>query len=449
MQQRPNLTKAPVGTTVVDNGMERTVHSQQTMAFPEGHQQRLETLAQQRIAQQTAPAKPGPDGRRPPVAMAIPTGPQGVTPQEAAAAAYPFQEANQQIPQGRVAARHAAMQAQQPQAPMTAEQHNMRQQPSMGHAASQVQPPQRPAAAHVAPPPIPQIPPRATFKAPDPMPEEPNAFDGVPTVENTHPGFTGEVADGEASSLDLPSRFWPYNFKDVYATPFVAYHLAKLSRAHDEGSLLPMVEAVSSVLQSSDPGMKGISIAHRLTVPDFYFVMYWLKLHSYTKGSYLHTTVCMNPEHHKWVQEGKKPRESLKVQELVQKSQLKVNALEVVPDMSQFNLGTMKDGTPLELYPATMADTLSFLEHPLAADPEFQWLARRASFVRVSDAEVSFNDRVEITKTLSADQIAIIEKFEKICDSYGVQERITVRCKECGASRVTKMTLDAHSFLSA
>lgn len=427
MQQRPDLTKAPVGTTVVDNGFERTVHAQQTMAFPAGHQQRLEALAQQRNAQHTAPAKPGPDGRRQAAsAMAIPTGPESVTPQEAAAAAYPFgapQQPQQQIPQGRVAARHAsAAQAAQPA-------QTLGRTPSSG-----------------TPPPQAPLPP--SLRAPAPLPEEPNAFEGVPVVENVHPGFTGEVADGEASSLELPSRFWPYAFKDVYATPFVAYHLAKLSRAHEEGSLLPMVEAVSAVLKSSSVP-PGVSIAHQLTVPDFYFVLYWLKLHSYTKGSYLHTTVCLNPEHHKLVQEGKKTRDSLKLQELVTKSQLKVNSLEVVPDMTQFNLGTALGNIELDLYPATMTDTLSFLEHPLVADPEFQWLARRASFVRIRNEEVSFNDRVEVVKTLSADQIAMIEQFEKICDSYGVQERITVRCKECSASRVTKMTLDAHSFLSA
>lgn len=440
---RPDLTKAPVGTTVVDSGMERTVHAQQSMAFPEGHQQRLEALAQARIAQQAVPSKPGPDGRRlpPASAMAIPTGPQGVTPAEAAAAAYPFAaQQSQQMPQGRVHARHAAMQTPQPAAaPVTAEQHNMRQAP-MGHAT--ILPPQQPA-IRVAQPFIPPAQPAI----PNLEQQQAEAFEGVPAVENTHPGFTTPIVAGEASSVELPSRFWAYDFKDLYVTPFVAYHLAKLSRAHEEGSLLPMVEAVSSVLQSSTvhPG-PGISLAHELTVPDFYFVLYWLKLHSFTKGSYLHTTMCMNPEHHKWVTDGLKPRESLKLQELVTKSQLQVTALTQIPDMTQFNLG---DESPLTLYPATMRDTLEFLEHPLVTDKEFQYLARRASFVRHKDGYMPFADRVEAIKTLTPDQIAIVEQFEKICDSYGVMEKINVRCKECGASRVTKMTLDAHSFLSA
>lgn len=446
--QRPNLSKAPVGTTVHDNGVERTVHAHQTMEFPKARQEALERMEQQRLAAQTAPQRSNPNPNtqqrlNPASAMAIPT-----SVNEAAAAPYPFAgqapqgqnaaQANPQlspqqqaptlppIPPGRVAARHAHAHASA--APNQEQGFNQQQQRPM---------------APIRPQTI-----QSNLTGPSAAPvfdePEPNVFEGVQTVPNEHPGFTAPVIAGEASSLDLPSRFWAYGFKDLYATPFVAFHLAKMSRAHEEGSLLPMVEVVSSVLQSSgiDP---HVSIAHQLTVPDFYFVLYWLKLHSFTKGSYLHTTMCMNPEHHKQVTSGLKPKESLKLQEMVTRSTLQVKNLLEVPDAS-FNLG---DDCEFYLQPATMQDTLEFLEHPQAADIEFQYAARRASFIRHRDGYMSFDERVAAFRPMSADQVLMIEQYEKICDSYGVQEKIVVRCKECGASRVTKMTLDAHSFLSA
>ena len=57
-----------------------------------------------------------------------------------------------------------------------------------------------------------------------------------PSVVNPDQGFTAPVADPEGASLGLPSKFAYYAFKDLYVKPFKARHLAKLSRAHAEGS---------------------------------------------------------------------------------------------------------------------------------------------------------------------------------------------------------------------
>jgi len=43
----------------------------------------------------------------------------------------------------------------------------------------------------------------------------------------------------------------------------------------------------------------------------------------------------------------------------------------------------------------------------------------------------------------------MLKEFEAALEGYGVDEKITVTCKVCGASRVTKVALDAHAFLSA
>lgn len=259
-------------------------------------------------------------------------------------------------------------------------------------------------------------------------------------------GFDNPVASATHVSLDLPSRFAFYNdFKALYVEPFMGIHLGKLSRAASEGSLLPVVEAVSSVLWA--PDYQGEPLGFRLTINDFYFVLYWLRMNSYTKTQFVHTTFCNNPEHRHDVTKGLKTEESLKIQEIVHKSNLTITNLETVPDPEQFRV--MYKGHAFQLRPATMHDTIEFLEHPKFADPEFSWLASLACFIGNTDgSRLKLDDRVEICAYSSPDQLSLIKEYENLMKNYGVQERINVRCKGCGASQVSTLTLDAHSFLS-
>lgn len=393
----------------------------QHMAFPA---ERVKQIQQTAATRQAAEALMPPAQRtRQPAGVAMP-----VTPEEAAQAPYPFAGVGgagsnpnaaqgQPLPDGRVAQRHAHNQQRQDAAPTVNQQGEKQHNFMPGYV------------------------PRTAFLPPVDTTVTPSSTE--PQVPNEMPGFTNPVSEDEAASIRLPSRFAYYGFKDVYVRPFKARQLAKLSRAHEEKALLPMVEAVSSVLSSS---MIQGSLAHMLTIQDFNFVLYWLKLNSFLKGSYLHTTACMDPQHHQDIKEGRRKKESLKITEYITKTNLVVTEWENIPDPAEFNFGPDSD---FFLYPATMQDTLEFMDHPSVNDKEFQYFAQLASFVRHKEYQLTFNERVEVVKDFSGDHVHLIQRFEKLSDSYGVNEKITVRCKECGASRVTKMTLDAHSFLSA
>ena len=273
-----------------------------------------------------------------------------------------------------------------------------------------------------------------------------------PAVDNPMPGFTAPVADPEGTSLALPSRFAFYRFKDLYAKPFKALHLAKLSRAHAEGSLQLMVEAVSSVLSTTTQGVGPLGF--ELTLPDFYFVLYWLKQNSYTKSSFVHTTQCTDHQHIDKVGRGELAPETLKISQVISKGNLTVKELETVPDPEYFKF---KDDVPFYLVPATMRTAIEFAESPKmgAADhAEFEYLAQLGSFIQ----HRSFLDHPQNYWTLEQrakameeadwDEVRLIQEFEKSLEGYGVDENITVTCKVCGASRETKVSLDAHSFLS-
>ena len=263
---------------------------------------------------------------------------------------------------------------------------------------------------------------------------------------NLAPGFTQPVSEGEAVSIDLCSRFAYYPFKDLYVRPFRTRHLAKLHKAHEDSSLLHTVEAVSAVLSTST-GLPNLGF--QLCVADFYHVLYWLRLHSFTKSHIQHKTMCDSPAHREQVALGKQPVESLNLVRTVTETDLAINELEVLPSDEEFDLGL--DGWYLR--PATMQDLLEFSEHERWLDPEFQYLARSASNIAYRDENgvdvpVSLDDRIALMEDWPPSLLAKAQKFEKLIDQIGVDETVIMTCG-CGASKRSKIQLDAHSFLSA
>ncbi len=298
----------------------------------------------------------------------------------------------------------------------------------------------------------------------------------VAQVANPVPGFVREVSDGEYSAVALPSNFGFYEFKDLYVKPFTVRHLAKLQKAHREASLLPVVEALSSVMYTSDPRFAGHAMAFYLTLPDFYFVLYWLRMNSFAKSNYVHNTVCTDEKHRQRVVDFKNldkyaaevqsgrmdaadfealraqalPEESLKISQIVTATDLKVNHLETIPDSEIYRF---EDEDRLVFRPPTMRDTLEFAEHPKMADTnereEFSFLAQIAVHIGHRDPSIklSLDQKIGIIENLTPDQANLVKAYEKQVRSYGVEEKVRVQCKECGAARVSKLTLAAHSFL--
>lgn len=293
-------------------------------------------------------------------------------------------------------------------------------------------------------------------------------------VPNVTPGFTQAIADAESMSLALPSRFAFYGFKDFYARPLLAKHIAKLQKAHREQSLLPVVEAVSSVCFTTDERYAGVPLAFDLTLPDFFFVLYWLRLNSFTKSNYIHTTKCDNKEHVERVeytlnmdriikafneqkiteeefqrmQREALPKESLDISQLITQTDMKVNELETVPDPDIFHFS---DSSAIIMRPPTMRDVLELAEAPQMRNPEtraeFAFLASLASHIQHRELQLSLEQRVDIIGNATGDQMQLVKDFEKALKGYGVEEKIRVQCKECGAARETKLSVAAHSFL--
>jgi len=256
-------------------------------------------------------------------------------------------------------------------------------------------------------------------------------------ISSTIPATEAEIKDPSLLSLDLPSSFLFYPFKELRVELIKGRHQAKFARAAETRNLQTLVEAVSATI-----GTQGVT-AFDLTVPDFYWVLYWHKINSFTKAKFTLTTDCENPEHVKDVVNGVKPKDSLIIQAFVNKSSLKETKLATIPEVED----SVELPEDLALKPALMRDVVEYIDHPNQDEPGFQLLGQFATMIEVVGQETSFEERLRRIEDLSADQIQMIRDYETAINQYGIEETMTVKCKECGASKVAKLSIDAFSFL--
>ena len=125
----------------------------------------------------------------------------------------------------------------------------------------------------------------------------------IPTQANSEVSVqqaAKNVDMAQAISIDLPSRFVFYSFKDLYIKPMRNIHRAKLAAAYQMQAVRPVVEVIDSLLSTSD-GQTGL--AYQLTEPDFNYLMYWIRIHFFTTVPFTIKAKCTNPEHIKQVEE--------------------------------------------------------------------------------------------------------------------------------------------------
>ena len=266
---------------------------------------------------------------------------------------------------------------------------------------------------------------------------------------------------GQAISVDLPSRFKFYTFKDLYIKPMRNIHRAKLSAAYQMQAVRPVVEVIDSLLSTSD-GQTGL--AYQLTEPDFTYLMYWIRIHFFTSVPFTIKAKCKNPEHLKLVEEGKKNKLTLNIVQtlnnLIPESKFIDENYE--PDFSKFNPsfeGVENPPAVFEVAPPSYNDIIELTEDDYflmeQKDPEtgkmvkvpnsaYVYLVNAAAYLKVPG--MSLRDRAQLVGEMDeADYNKLIDAGKSIPE-YGVNEVVNIRCKECGAVRPVRTRLDAHSF---
>lgn len=250
--------------------------------------------------------------------------------------------------------------------------------------------------------------------------------------------------DPNLMDVQLPSLFHFYEFKSLSVKPIRGVHQAKFARAAKEKSNRHMADAISSLLPDN-------ASAYDLTLPDYYWLLYYLRLNCYTKSALVHRAVCSNPEHVLQVAKGEKDRDTLVNVTTVTKTLLK--DVEFKPaslePLDQEHIEALRE-EGFELTPTRVKDIVE-LEAMYSDDESFvevEYLADFAGFIRsVQNPMMSLKDRIEVVKSLSPDALSLIEDYRALVSDYGVEETISMTCTECSAEIKTTVSISAHSFL--
>lgn len=260
----------------------------------------------------------------------------------------------------------------------------------------------------------------------------------VKPVEQTNPKFL---------QADLPSNFYFYDFQTLSVGPVLGFHQAKFSRAAKEKRTRYMVDAISTLLP------EDIS-AWELTIPDFYWLLYWIRMTYYTKVQLVHTAVCTNPVHIKKIQRGELPKESLMSVHTLSKSILNENVFQQQPLEEFLETANLEflENSPFTLAPSCIADIVDIEENLLDHEnyPEIEYLVDYAGYLQNRDSstpKMSMQERCKFVETLTTEDLSTIEQFRALVSAYGVEESIRFTCPECRAESETKISISAHSFL--
>ena len=291
--------------------------------------------------------------------------------------------------------------------------------------------------------------------------EIPSVFGTVkprrPEARNLHTPLTAADRDADMCTIWLPSNNYFYSFDALSIhTRLKGKHQAKFNKAHKEGSMRFTVEAVTSMLGD------GVN-AMDLTLEDYYFVMFWLRLVSYTKTQYVHTARCNSARHLEMLEAGTVEEKTLFSTHFVSNTDLtetyfdpaKLEAMEF-PELTKAGI---------VLKPALMRDAVEFSEqitqryssidpetHELTFAPEYEelaYLGNLASFIRSYQGQttLTLGQRMTVVGDLDADAIDEIMQFATAVSNYGVNETIRVPCSTCGEMIESEVSISAHAFL--
>lgn len=264
-------------------------------------------------------------------------------------------------------------------------------------------------------------------------------------------------------SESLPSKFYFYPFNTLCVRTFKHQHISKLAIASEMDDIVGVLDTISSVME---PGKS----AYDLTIGDFFFLMYWLRINSFKRSPYKIEYVCTNSEHRSKVVLGQLERDTLLNEELVHKaSQLDL----IHADFTKANeINTfIRETYGVETLPKTMADFVGlqafstkieelkelfskstnddekdvYKEQIKQLQTQYH-LHEYASFIHPTHGK-TIQERISFLNELDvdADFLSYLDDFIQAVD-HGVKETAAVRCKECDAKMEVNISIDALHF---
>ena len=253
--------------------------------------------------------------------------------------------------------------------------------------------------------------------------------------------------DGRYQDIgNLPSKFLPYAFKELYARPFTVHELRLVSKAavlKEQSHLLRAIDLVIS---------EDIS---EMSVGDFYYLLMWLRIHSLPKTPYVIDWHCEVPVYtekagNKRIENTEESLKGRNVEDIGLYSQepCATHNSEVI-HMSDVEIISLEDhfeALPLSDIPGVEFDFprakhLVQIQTALE-DPELRLIVGSAQWIKGE----TLDDKIKILEAQADldlfDTGAVLN--EQVI--HGIRETAVLTCRGCGVKRHHTLALDALSF---
>ncbi len=274
---------------------------------------------------------------------------------------------------------------------------------------------------------------------------------------------------------ELPScmAFYPGNSLSIQT--FKTPHIIKLIEAMELNDFGKIVDVVTSVLE---PGFSALA----LTLDDFFYVLYWLKINSFQKHPMEIPFHCNNKEHLSKVVSGVMPKESLQNVVIIKEmGNLTVEYMteEKLAAATEI-MKRVKDKYDIDLFPMQMKDYVALQEYLTKTSAYAQKIIELSlKLEETGDISSPVLDKLKEEKNkidamyamkdyapyiilnngasiidklnflnnanLDADFLGEIDEFIASL-SHGVTETVAVRCRGCNATIEVDVSIDALHF---
>ena len=288
-----------------------------------------------------------------------------------------------------------------------------------------------------------------------------------PVIEAQEIAYAEKNSDYSNLSSELPSRFAFYVYNTLSSKRFGTPEVIKLAEGTDFEDFRMIVDCVSAVI---DPDKS----AYDLTLGDFFYLMYWLRINSFKKSIYKLRFNCQNIAHKSMIMEGALSPESLTNEIIIKKT----SDLEIIyPDIevaakictevkNNYNIMlypmTVRTFCELQDYRTKIKDFDKIIEDETKPEAAIQaakdskrelehtyYMNEYASYLHPVHGETLLQ-KVNFLRTAKtdADLLEYIDDFISVCD-HGVKETAVADCKECKAKTEINVSIDALHFFPA
>lgn len=226
---------------------------------------------------------------------------------------------------------------------------------------------------------------------------------------------------------DLPSKYIMYDFKKIMARGFRVPELRLIAKAAANNDIYYLIRAVDLVLDVD---------VNLLTIPDFYYILYWLRIESYPNTPLYMPWKCDNEVQVE--KNGKKVPDEFSPCDYDNISPLHKTDLRIV----YIDEGKDYDKLPEGLdYPRV--SLLPSIDYKDIADSDrlLYDIARWVAGGEDIDSKLATLEK-QTNNNLWEAAIAVNKRI-----SYGVKEGATVTCERCSVERYYRIAINAATFL--